>query len=226
MNRNYEKLCVKLIEWNRIEEASYLFKLPTNLDIVSLFTNACFTGNLTIAQRLYQIQPTLDISAKDECVFRRCCYRGHINVAQWLYQIKPTLDISVYNEQPFMSACMRDHLQLAQWLYQLKPAFADNDEHYYVAHFNNSLQILQWVHSLYPHRYKLKITILEYFDETVQSSLIQEEDKICPICIDTCVTVQTYCKHNYCTECLTKWVSSHQTCPYCRDPITKVFQIV
>jgi hypothetical protein len=98
--------------------------------------------------------------------------------------------------------------------------------------------VAQWLHSLRPELYSLTFTnkkitnfqivpsFLQYFEETVQ--LTKEEDTICPICSENCVTVQTKCRHNYCKDCLHNWLlaSSTHTCPYCRDPIYKVYRIV
>ena len=75
------------------------------------FLNACSNGHLEVAQWLYQIKPTLDISAANEYTFQCACSNGHLEVAQWLYQIKPTLDI--------YSACANGHLQVAQWLHEI-----------------------------------------------------------------------------------------------------------
>jgi RNA polymerase subunit RPABC4/transcription elongation factor Spt4 len=53
-----------------------------------------------------------------------------------------------------------------------------------------------------------------------------EDTATCPICTENAVEVQTTCNHHYCKDCLTQWLSSHETCPYCRETIDKVFRIV
>jgi ankyrin repeat protein len=201
------------------------------------FQRACENGHLEVAQWLYQIKPTLDISAEEDYAFQWACANGHLQVAQWLYQIQPTLDISAENEQAFRSACGRGHLHVAQWLYQIKPTLdisVENDAAFRSVCIHSNLHFAQWLQSLRPDRYSLTIMghkinyyqiiqPLHYFEETVQ--LFDEEDKNCPICAENRVTVQTVCKHNYCRDCLTKWLSIHKTCPYCRDPIDKVYSI-
>jgi hypothetical protein len=85
---------------------------------------ACIYGHLDIAQWLYQIKPTIDISAFQEGAFRWACYKGHLEVAQWLYQIKPTINISAQDEYAFRSACDYGHFEVAQWLQSLTPYYS------------------------------------------------------------------------------------------------------
>jgi hypothetical protein len=71
IHRNYTHLFIKLVEWNQFDEATYLFdlypkKLGTDINIKKAFRHACLCGHLQLAQWLYQIKPTMDISAYDE----------------------------------------------------------------------------------------------------------------------------------------------------------------
>jgi hypothetical protein len=112
MNRNYQKLFEKFVEWNLMEELTYLFDLHPTINIQNGFYNACVKGHLQVAQWLYEINPTMDISVENEQAFRYACMNGHLCVAQWLYEIKPTLDISTGNEKAFRYACAKGHLQV------------------------------------------------------------------------------------------------------------------
>ena len=38
----------------------------------------------------------------------------------------------------------------------------------------------------------------------------------CVICYDKNCSVTTMCGHQFCDECIMKWVNEHPTCPYCR----------
>ena len=46
-----------------------------------------------------------------------------------------------------------------------------------------------------------------------------ETDKICSICHENLKKnkyTKTPCNHLYCLDCITSWLSNHNTCPYCR----------
>ena len=53
------------------------------------FYSACQNGQLSAAQTIYQINPSIDISADDEYAFRRACLKGNKQVAQWFVSIRP-----------------------------------------------------------------------------------------------------------------------------------------
>ena len=178
--------------------------MDISADNEGAFRYACSCGHLKVAQWLYQIKPTLNISADDEYAFRYACSCGHLKVAQWLYQIKATLNISADDEYAFRYACENGRWDVARWLQSLCP------DRYLIMMDNNE------------YKYEI-IKLLQYFEETVS---LTEADPICPICSENGITVQTVCKHSYCTECLTKWLSSHESCPYCREKIEKVFKII
>ena len=225
MNRNYKKLFLKLVAWNHLEELTYVFDICPELNDISImkfaFYEACLKGHLEVAQWLYQMKPTLDISEDDELAFRWACAYGHLDVAQWLYQIKPVLNISADDEYAFHTACSCSYLELAQWLQTLLP------DRYFIR-IENGRIIYQrtTTHWVVYNRTDTQIQNpkpLQYFEETVS---LTEADPICSICRENGITVQTVCKHSYCTECLTKWLSSHESCPYCREKIEKVFKII
>ena len=57
------------------------------------FRSACVNGHLQLAQWLYIIKPTINISAENDQAIRLACEYEYLEVAQWLYEIKPTIDI-------------------------------------------------------------------------------------------------------------------------------------
>ena len=231
-------------EKGHLEFAQWLYEIKPTRDFSKLtyeeaFRWSCMNGDLLAAQWLCQIRPALN-EYGNENIFNNICAYGHLQVAQWMYQIKPTIDISADNEQAFRSACLYGHLQVAQWLLDIQPTLdisADDDDAFRIAYYDGQLHIAQWLQSICPDRYLLTIENhkmthyqimkpLQYFDETVS---FKEEDNVCPICTVNCVAVQTACKHSYCKECLTNWLSSSHSnfaCPYCREKIEKVFRIV
>ena len=160
------------------------------------FRWACKNGHLVVAQWLYEIKPSLDISAENEYAFRMACVKGHLDIAQWLYQIKPTLDISVDNEYAFQYACEKGYLEIAQWIQSLNPSK-------YVIKVDNN-----------------KITY--YIRHTINKSntiLHKEHLDICSICSESLCDIQTSCNHTFCESCIETWFNSNKdkTCPYCRN---------
>ena len=234
-NRN-----INIIE--RVSRWLYYFIIQNNcvLNISAenefAFRGACTNGHLEVAQWLYQIKPTLDIS---EEAFRNACYGGHLEVAQWLYQIKPTLNISECNEYAFQCACGNGHLLVAQWLYQVKPTLdisADNEFAFLSACVNGHIQVAQWLQSLNPNTYiiinnfiennKIQYRIINTLNKS-KRILHKEHIELCPICSETVCDIQTACNHTFCESCIQTWVNSNQgkTCPYCRTCLTNtVFQ--
>jgi hypothetical protein len=169
---------------------------------------------LQVAQWLYEIKPTLDISAKNEFAFRFACQNGHLVVAQWLYDLKPTLDISAYNEEAFRRACFNGHLQVAQFIQSLNP------NKYMIVNVENN-------NGNNDNGYKnINYKIIQTLNK-INTILYKEQLDICPICSETECNLQTSCNHTFCESCIQIWFNSnqYQTCPYCRTCLRNaVFQ--
>jgi hypothetical protein len=166
---------------------------------------ACQNGHIQVAQWLFSIKPTLDISAENNYAFRMACQNGHIQVAQWLFSIKPTLDISAKHEYAFRLACQNGHLEVAQWIQSLNP------NKYVILHVENK---------------KINYRIVQTLNKS-NTILYKEQLDICPICIETMCNLQTACNHTFCESCIQTWFNSNQykTCPYCRTCLSNtVFQ--
>ena len=118
---NYQEQFITFIQNGKLEEIqSFYEQYKVHINIAA-FRYACENGHLDIAQWLYHIKPTIDISGDSEYAFRYACQNGHLNVAQWLYKIKHTSDISAMDEYAFRWACINGHLNIAQWLQTLIP---------------------------------------------------------------------------------------------------------
>jgi hypothetical protein len=160
-----------------------------------------------MAQWLYQIKPTLDISTGNEWAFQSACANGHLKLTQWLYQVKPSLDISAKNEYAFRRACVNGHLDVAQWIQSLNP-------NKYVIKVDNNKNITYYIR----HTINKSNTIL---------ILHKEQLDICSICSESLCDIQTSCNHTFCESCIQTWFNSNKdkTCPYCRACLTNaVFQ--
>ena len=93
------------------------------------FINLCSDGDLLGAQKYLQLHPNINISAKNERVFRTACYNRYLNIAQWLLHVskerEQDINISAVDHCAFRFACMDGHLHgylhVAQWLQSLNP---------------------------------------------------------------------------------------------------------
>jgi hypothetical protein len=119
------------------------------------FIQLCKKGDLLGAQQYYQLNPTIDISAQDDKVFRWTCFEGHLELAQWLLQVCPTIDISAEDEWAFRFACKNGHLGVAQWLLQVCPTInisnsEINDYTFLSACAKGYLEMAKWLLQLCP----------------------------------------------------------------------------
>jgi hypothetical protein len=49
---------------------------------------------------------------------------------------------------------------------------------------------------------------------------VEEDDGDCVICMDVMVEpVMLRCGHKFCYKCLFRWLSDHNFCPTCREPL-------
>jgi hypothetical protein len=138
------------------------------------------------------------ISDNKEYIFRWSCKNGHLKVAHWLYQIKPDIDIFAKNDWAFRECCCDSRLELVEWLQSLFP------EKYSFQRENGRInyQVM-----------KAK--------RTIQNTITMEKEQIvkCAICDENLSDVQTSCKHLFCEDCITTWLETKSSCPYCRQEI-------
>jgi len=110
----------KNVEFNKIKE--FLENNISNIDnIENVFIIACWWNHLDVAQLIYQIKPTINISVYNEQSFRYACEKGQLDMAKWLLSIKPDIDITANNDEAFRSACEEGHVTTARWLESLCP---------------------------------------------------------------------------------------------------------
>ena len=63
--------------------------------------------------------------------------------------------------------------------------------------------------------------------DSVTSSIVTDKKDSCPICLETmpqtgCEYVReiNICKHRFCSCCIETWLSTHKTCPICKQECT------
>jgi ankyrin repeat protein len=193
-----------------LEIAKWLFSLNPNISLYDYecsFCYSCESGQFEVVKWLFSINPNLNISNYREYAFRYACKNGHLEVVKWLLSIKPDINISIKDNYAFCYACENDHLELAKWFTQLDYKYCieiDEDDDKIVSYYiSKSLPMVN----------------------NVNINMDTIHEKICPICYEATVLVQTNCFHNYCLECLTTHYNTNNTCPYCRRTITHCYNI-
>ena len=206
-----------------------------------IFLEACENGELLSAKELLALHPTIDISGNKNHAFRMACKNNHLPVVKWLAPLI-TMDVSYY-EKSFRIACQDGHLAIAKFLLLSKPTldiYSNNNNAIRLAFQNNHIRVSDWLESLSPnYSIILENIIVENYrrlDHVINNSLpmhseiiyieCSDEDKECTICTTNNINLQTNCKHNFCTECISEWYDLHKTCQYCRADITQFKNLV
>jgi hypothetical protein len=232
----------KTCENGHLDIAQWLLSVNPHTDISVeneyAFRWACENGHFSVAKWLLQIKPDIDISAKSEHAFRGSCWNGHLELAQWLLQIKPDIDVSAEDEEAFRYVCGNGHLEVAEWLLDIHPNLdisVQNDEAFRWACENRHVNIAIWFtrldskymvelnHSGYIQSYYVKRYLPIVHNIKIDGETIEE--KMCPICYEENVSIQTNCSHNYCVVCLSNYYHKSTVCPYCRTEITSCYEI-
>ena len=249
MNRAFLDLCKK---GNLEEIKKFYFNSPTiNIFIFAdsyyAFLISCEYGHLDVAKWLLKVKPDINISVNNECAFRYACVNGHLEVAKWLLKIKPDINISANNEFAFIHSCEYGHLEIAKWLLEVKPDInisAKNDLVFQIVCQEGYLDVAKWLLEVKPDiniyniiedycndEIKKWLKSLKncnnnnnYFKETIE--IDNEQDCSCSICItDKIANCQTNCGHNFCKSCIEKWMENKNSCPMCRNKITKIVNL-
>jgi len=106
-------------------------------------------------------------------------------------------------------------LDVAKWLLEVKP---DINIYNIIEDYCND-EIKKWLKSL-----KNCNNNNNYFKETIE--IDNEQDCSCSICItDKIANCQTNCGHNFCKSCIEKWMENKNSCPMCRNKITKIVNL-
>ena len=141
--------------------------------------------------------------------FRAAVHNGHLHIVKWLLEINPTLNISVDDDYIFRFACDNYQVELVQLLRTI------NRNYNYII-----------INSRIIYTIKKPIKTLPMHSDIIQIICLEEEYKECIICKHRTINLQTNCKHNFCTECISEWYGLHQSCPYCRANINTCNTIV
>ena len=192
------------------------------------FAWACCSGNLELVNTLLQKFNNIEISIYDELAFISACANGQLMIAKRLLEIKPDIKISIRDDKAFKKACVNGHLDVCQWLVNMFPekysigeelfiendlelGYADDDDGFVEGIYRNTQGDIV---TEYTYEYIISKTI--HITKTIQEEEITREIENCTICLDTKSNVYTDCRHFYCQPCISKWLKTHDDCPYCR----------
>jgi hypothetical protein len=163
---------LQLINEKRFNEANEFVR---NQQIQTLFNNACFNGDLLVAQWLISDEMEashgkIDLHANDEGAFRSACHKGNLLLAQWLISLGKDemeashgkINIHAKNDYAFIIACNYGHLLVIQWLTSLEASHGKINIHAYecafrVGCYNGRILVAQWFQSLCPDLYEVVI---------------------------------------------------------------------
>jgi hypothetical protein len=145
---------------NQLHLAKGLYYLrPTSISewkSVDIFREACRKGHLSVAQWVYQINPSILEFHVREC-FRVACGKGHLLIAQWLLTLalplRHTIDDEMTKEDAFRYSCYKGRLHVAQWLYQINPNInisAKTEWAFRYACYQGHLPVVQWLLEVKP----------------------------------------------------------------------------
>ena len=102
----------------------------------------------------------------------------------------------------------------------------------------NAMDIIHWIISLYPDRYSIHISHNNLLRSWVVNKKIQCECTIqidasilenspCAVCYTENSNIRVLnCNHNYCYGCINTWYNSKETCPLCRETMTRFARLV
>jgi len=215
----------------------------------NIFQKACKNFNQELAQCIFQIDPSIDVSFDNELAFRSACISGNIDFAKWLLSIKPSINIRKFEEYAFRYSIKNKHWDIAKWLLSLKRKIniqAQSNQAFRLTCEYGNLEFAKFLLNL---DNKINISASNHYACTmacqnghkdvavwlsqlrpdlyyvrVENSIIREfriikDDNICKICEDKIANITTHCNHKFCSDCLNNWYQINKTCPYCRTEI-------
>lgn len=201
------------------------------------FIIACENGHLNIAKFLYNFNNGYGIELKSFLyAFVLSLVEKHIKIAKWIYSIKPEI-INLGEEEDCLKeiferiCCKVGNLELAKWLYTILPTsnleiWCDNN--FIGACKKEFVDIAEWLQSIKPEKYKLVVEFELIVDYDIIKALPMSGNTIalknmdvCSVCYNdnNIVNLQTNCRHNFCTPCMTYYWKKNNICPYCRTLI-------
>ena len=84
-----------------------------------IFRLVCREGHLMIAQWLFEIIPSINLSANENESFRWGCCNGDLEMVVWLYDNVKNINITMFENYLFRNICKFGHLNIIKWMLDL-----------------------------------------------------------------------------------------------------------
>jgi len=233
----YLELVQQLYEWNpTINYSNYEQTSFINSDILC---NAIKSGNLDLIKQLLLWFPDINLSFHYEIPFRMICEYGHYHIAKYFLEIKPDINMLICNGLCFKFSCMSGNLDLVKLFFEYHPDLDISMENYTAllhACYSNYLSIVEYILDKRPNidfeilKTNKMFEMIEDNDDIKNLFNIYIKKKrswlnnsfnelgfICSICNEENeYYIITPCNHKFCKKCLTNWLNTNFSCPFCR----------
>ena len=185
----------------------WLLEIDGSIDISYSVRLACEYGHLEVAKWLLEHRPDTNISERDEYAFRWACGNGHMDVVRFLLELKPDINMRALDEQVLFMACHNIKYKAVEFLLGAR----DDWSLKYLPKFLDKRMISLMNRYLFNKMKWMK-------------TLIENTEKVdCSTCLSISeIGRKTPCGHYFCCNCITRWVVSNRTCPYCRKDVISV----
>lgn len=194
------------------------------------FAWACCSGNIDLVNMLLKMFNNINISIYDELSFISACANGHLMIAKLLLEIKPDIVVSSRDDKAFKKACVNGHLEVCEWLENMFPEKYSIGEELYISDLEYDDDDDAYVEGIYRNNQGDLVTEYTYeyiilktikITKTILENDISKQIENCSICLDTKSNIYTKCGHLYCEPCISKWLKTHDNCPYCRTDLSE-----
>lgn len=201
------------------EQAEWLYSLggvDVNIDNDFAFRITCHNGFIYLAKWLYDIID-YDIHKNDEYIFKLVCQMNYLNFAKWIYSLGD-VNVRINNDLIFINMCELKHIKITRWLCTIC------DKYKISISYNKINPIIVDSIKFYLENKEWDKILDNYKCAIVSSNHSIDDCNIgdCNICYNNSNFVSN-CKHNYCIECITKWIGEKNNteikCPYCQQDL-------
>ena len=212
--------------------------LETKGEIITDSTiNTCFErGNLKIKQWLLETKPEI---ITDRTI-NTCFVHIDFETKKWLYETRSDIITESTIKRTFQTVCLNGKNEQISWLIRQRSELFDDDfldnvfkklcskcmdskYRFLGCSLKNLVEIALWFQSYRPERYQVKTKYSYNHRELDSYKIICDIEPIavstietCSICYSENSDVITDCKHQFCSDCIEKWLARKNTCPICR----------